>query len=311
MAEADRRIAASARGQQASFSRRQAHAAGLTNAMLRSRVLSGTLVRTGTHAFSSALAPRTALAELWSVVLDLGLPAWVCGETAAALHGFDGAPLRRPFHIAVPRGRYLTRPGLELHTVARLDPIDRTTIDGLPVVSPSRCIIELAARASADELAVAIDGALRDRLTSEDFLRRRAVALRGRGRPGIGLLLDVLDARDVSRGGDSYLERAFLRLLTRAGLPAPQCQVELDRDGRRIGRVDCVFPPGIVVVELLGYRWHRTAAQLRRDVERINQLQLSGRIGLQFTYRQVIDDEDRVAADVGDALERARSRQHP
>ena len=277
--------------------------------MLRSRVLSGTLLQPGPNVFSSSLAPGSALADLWNIVLDIGPPVWVAGATAGAVHGLDGAALLRPFSVAVPRGRYVTRPDVEVRTAVRVEAIDTCLIERLPVLSPTRCLIDLAATAGADELSAAIDGALRDRLTTEDFLRRRALALRGKGRPGIRLLLDVLDGKDVSRGGHSYLERAFLGLMRRAGLPMPACQVELDRDGRLIGRVDCVFPPGDVVVELLGHRWHRSAAQMRRDVERINQLQLSGRIGLQFTYAQVVEDEDEVVADVRAALDRASRRQ--
>lgn len=277
--------------------------------MLRSRVQSGTLLQPGPNVFSSSLAPASALADLWNIVLDIGPPVWVAGPTAGAVHRLDGAAQLRPFSVVVPRGRYVTRPDVEVRTAVRIEAIDTCLIDQLPVLSATRCIIDLAATAGADELTAAIDGALRDRLTTEDFLRRRALALRDRGRPGISLLLDVLDGKDVSRGGHSYLERAFLALMRRAALPKPACQVELHRDGRRIGRVDCVFPPGDLVVELLGHRWHRTAAQMRRDVERINQLQLSDRIGLQFTYAQVVDDEDQVVADVSAALDRARRRQ--
>ena len=279
--------------------------------MLRSRVQSGTLLQPGPNVFSSSLAPASALADLWNIVLDIGAPVWVAGPSAGAVHGLDGdgGALLRPFSVVVPRGRFLTRPDVEVRTAVRIEAIDTCLVDRLPVLSATRCIIDLAATAGADELTAAVDGALRDRLTTEDFLRRRALALRGKGRPGVSLLLDVLDGKDVSRGGHSYLERAFLALVRRAGLPAPTCQVELDRDGRLIGRVDCVFPPGDLVVELLGHRWHRSAAQMRRDVERINQLQLSGRIGLQFTFAQVVDDEDAVVADVRAALDRARRGQ--
>jgi hypothetical protein len=185
MAEADRRIAATARGQHASFSRRQARAAGLTDAMLRSRVQSGTLLQPGPNVFSSSLAPASALAALWNVVLDIGNPVWVAGATACAVHGLDGTTaLLRPSSVVVPRGRYVTRPDVEVRTAVRIDAIDTCVVDRLPVLSATRCIIELAATAGADELAAAIDGALRDRLTTEDFLRRRALILRGKGRPG-------------------------------------------------------------------------------------------------------------------------------
>ena len=53
-------------------------------------------------------------------------------------------------------------------------------------------------------------------------------------------------------------------------------------------RVDCRFPGTNIVVELLGYRFHRTKAQLARDTERLNALILRGFAPFQFTYEQVV-----------------------
>ena len=64
-------------------------------------------------------------------------------------------------------------------------------------------------------------------------------------------------------------------------------------------RVDCRFAGTPVVVELLGYRWHRTKDQMARDVERLNALVLDGFRPMQFTYDQVTADPDRRRADVG------------
>jgi very-short-patch-repair endonuclease len=67
-------------------------------------------------------------------------------------------------------------------------------------------------------------------------------------------------------------------------------------------RVDCRFPGTRVVVELLGYRWHRTQEQLSRDSSRINALVLDGFAPMQFTYDQVTVDPDWVIAQTRQAL---------
>ena len=141
--------------------------------------------------------------------------------------------------------------------------------------------------------------------TSEDLLHRRIGALRARGRYGIPTLLDVLDGREVTRGGHSWLEREFLRLVAAAGLPRPETQAVLTKAGDRLVRVDCRFPGTPVVVELLGYRWHRTKAQMARDAERLNALVLDGFTPFQFTYDQVVTESPTVLATVHLALHRA------
>jgi hypothetical protein len=149
-----------------------------------------------------------------------------------------------------------------------------------------------------------LDGALRDGLTSEDLLHRRIAALRRKGRYGIPALLDVLDGREVTRGGHSWLEREFLRLVAEAGLPRPETQAVLTRAGDRLVRVDCRFPQTPIVVELLGYRFHRTKQQMGRDAERLNALVIDGFTPFQFTYDQVVSQSATVVATVDLALRR-------
>ena len=52
-------------------------------------------------------------------------------------------------------------------------------------------------------------------------------------------------------------------------------------------RVDCRYPGTNVVVELLGYRFHRSSAEMQRDVDRANALLLEGYAPYQFTYQQL------------------------
>ena len=137
-------------------------------------------------------------------------------------------------------------------------------------------------------------------------MHRRIVALRSKGRYGIPKLLAVVDGLEATRGGHSWLERRFLELCRDAGLPVPATQQRvLSRARDRLVRVDCTFPGTRVVVELLGYRWHRTKDQMARDTERMNALLLDGFVPLQFTYDQVTVESPWVAGQVRQALSRA------
>lgn len=149
---------------------------------------------------------------------------------------------------------------------------------------------------------MALDSLVRDLVTTEDHLHRRIAALRGRGRYGIPRLLRVIDGVEVARGGQSWLEREFLRLLASVGLPPPETQAVLGRAGDRLVRVDCSFAGTPLVVELLGDRWHRTPAQLDRDAERMNSLLAKGLCPYQFTYRQVTERPGVVISTVREAL---------
>jgi very-short-patch-repair endonuclease len=153
-----------------------------------------------------------------------------------------------------------------------------------------------------DLLTVALDGALRDGLISERFLHARIAALRTKGRHGIPRLLEAVEGGEITRGGHSWLERETLRLLAGAGIPRPSTQQVLGRRGNTLIRVDFRFPATDVVVEVLGYRWHRTGAQMRADAERMNHLQMSGYVVLQFTYSDVVERPEYVVATIRAAL---------
>lgn len=299
-----RRIAAIATGQRGAFTRAQAVDVGLTDRQLRRRVQSGVLDQLGPNSFRFTGRPLTLADELSHLLLDVGEPAHASGPTAAALHGFDGYALRRPFHIVVPRARNSRRVGVRVHTSGVLPLIDRTTVDGIPATSPARTVIDLAREAHPSQLSAALESAIRDGGASEQALHRRIVALRSQGRYGIPTLLDVIDGSEVARGGASWLEREYLRLLAAAGLPMPRTQQVLTRAGDRSVRVDCFFDATNVVVELLGYRFHRTPAQMRRDTERANALLSDGFLPYQFTYQQVVEEQRYVVDVTKSALQR-------
>ncbi len=300
----NRRIVAAATGQLGILSRRRAHLAGITDQQLRSRVQSGFLVQSGPHTFELVGAPSSPQAELRSLVTDLRGDVFATGPTAAALHGFDGFRLRAPFDVLVLRGRNMRRIGHRVHTTLRLDLIDRSMVDGIPVVSPARTMIELARTATIETLRIAYDSGLRDGKFSEALLHRRIVALRSSGRHGMPRLIEAVEGHEIVSGAHSWLERRFLQLMAEAGLPRPDTQVVLSRAEDRLVRVDFRFPSTPVVVEVLGYRYHRTTDQLRRDAARMNALVADGFRPYQFPYDQIVNEPHTVVHEVRSALGR-------
>ena len=112
--------------------------------------------------------------------------------------------------------------------------------------------------------------ALRDGLTTEDAAaatdrrrcdRRGATASQAAGRDR-GLRGE--------RGGHSWLERRYLELCAAAGLPRLKTQQVLAVASDRLVRVDIRYAETAVVVELLGYRWHRTREQMAATSSALN-----------------------------------------
>lgn len=246
------------------------------------------------------------LSRLTELLQGLGPDARCAGLTAAALHGFDSYSLAPPFHFVLPRRTNRQRVGHVVHTSTVLPAIDCEVAWGLAVTAPTRTLIDLAVTESRQRLTVALDGALRDLQTTEPFLHSRIVDLRGSGRYGIPKLLAVIEGSEASRGGHSWLERRFLELMAQHG-QRPTAQAVLGkRDGRLI-RVDCHFAGTRVVVELLGYRYHRTALQMQNDAARLNRLLLDGYLVVQFTYDDVVSRPSAVVATVIEALRTANA----
>ena len=212
MTNADRRLAAIATGQLAAFSRRQAHDAGVSDRQLRRRVQSGILITVRSERFpqldeSDHTAGRTPRPRSSTSANR----CWTTGPTSAALLGFDGYALRRPFHLLVPRHRHLSRASRP-PAPHRSDGPDRPVRDRRS--SPSR----VPSARSSNSLACSAPMSWRCASTApsatgscrRSCVHRRIAALRSSGRHGLPALLDVLVGNETTRGGQSWLEREYL-----------------------------------------------------------------------------------------------------
>jgi very-short-patch-repair endonuclease len=201
--------------------------------------------------------------------------------------------------ISLPSPKQYRGPGLRAHSV-ELAPEDLRTRLRIPLTSPSRTLIDLATRVSPNRLEAAVNSADKLDLVDPEGLREEIV-----GRPGIRgvpALRQLLDSRSFALT-DSELERLFLRLTRRAGLPLPETGVRLNGF-----KVDFLWRDLGLVVETDGLRYHRTAAQQLRDRRRDQVHTAAGLTALRFTHAQVAHEADSVLKTLSTVTRRLRAR---
>ncbi|GGI09547.1 type IV toxin-antitoxin system AbiEi family antitoxin [Egicoccus halophilus] len=194
------------------------------------------------------------------------------GWTAANLHGLlRAAPARVELLRPVGVGDITTQQ-LVARRTRSLPAVDRTTIDGVAVVTAARMLRELARRADAARLRnLVIDARVRDRaiLAEVAALLERDQRFPGRRR------LSALVSELQDDGSDSGFEFHAVGRLREEGL-APDRQQEAVKTHLGPRFFDLVWLAQGVAVECLGFSFHASAAQLKRDVERQNAIAAAG-----------------------------------
>jgi hypothetical protein len=117
-------------------------------------------------------------------------------ERAAILGRVPGCKDSEPIHVLVPGSAgdprtAATMPGVVIHRGPPLHPDDVTTINGLPVTSLSRTLIDCAEFMSASELRAAFARAQEMGLL--DRAAMRAARARVEWRPSLAMLDEVID----------------------------------------------------------------------------------------------------------------------
>lgn len=267
---------------------------GYSNEAIKHRVAKGRLHPIHRGVFALGRPELSLRGQRMAAVLACGPGAVLSHVCAAVLYAlFDRCT---EISISVPGDRNPRVPDLEIHRV-ELPPRDITTYEGVPVTSPARTLVDLAAELTLPRLERAINEADKRRLITPDALRHELD--RWPGRRGVAVLRDLLD-RDTFVLTASELERRFLPIARRAGLGKPETGVRVN------GFVVDFFWPALgLVVETDGITYHRTPLQQARDRRRDQAHAVAGLTPLRFTHRQVVGDPEgvaRILAEVADAL---------
>jgi predicted transcriptional regulator of viral defense system len=161
-----------------------------------------------------------------------------------------------------------TRQEIRVHSAATLTPEDRSTSKGIPVTAVPRTLLDFAAF-DPRFLGGAVEGA--ERLGLLDMISIDALLKRSRGFRGVARLRSALEIYRDPAFTRSRLERRFLALVKRAGLPRPS--MNYFAEGYEL---DAYWQAERFAVELDTYDYHGGHISFEQDRLRQEDLKLAG-----------------------------------
>ena len=224
-------------------------------------------------------------ADLFAALLYAGPGAMLSHATALCWLGLlDKQPW--PLQVSTPR-RCRSLPGIRVHGRRTCQRIFRK---GLPTTSLEQALIDYAAVAPLDRVRHAL--AVADYRNVLDIASLQATA--GSGRAGSTQLRKALARHEPTLAQTrSPLERLFLPLCERAGIPVPEVNVWIAGV-----LVDAVWRERKLVVELDGRDNHSSWAQIQDDRSKELRVRAVGLDVIRYGTRQLEDEAPAVEAEL-------------
>lgn len=222
-----------------------------------------------------------------------------CGDGSVLSHrsGADLlgiAPYRgRWIDVTAPRRRRSRGP-LKAH-FTRLDPLDVTVEDNIPVTSVARTLLDLASIVDCRRVERALERA--EKLELFDLREIEATCRRSPGHHGLKNLTEALTLHLPDNRTRSDLERDLLDLCRDHYLQLPEANAIVAGY-----EVDALWPDARLIVEVDSWEHHRDRAAFERDRVRDADLGLAGYTVIRITARRLIDQPEQVAALIRRAL---------
>jgi very-short-patch-repair endonuclease len=281
------------------LSRGEAKGFGMTERMIERRVESGRWVIADVGVYRLAGVPDSWESRLMAAQLRLGPSSLVSHRSAGLLYGLDGVP-KGVIELSTPTSR-----SSESYLVHRMHgPAPRSrTLREFRVTSVERTLLDLCSVLPPVKCGLAMDDALRKRITTLDRLQREAEAAGGKS--GARIFRQLVALRDDHDGVvASQLETKLLRIIKRIKEYEFIPQFEVTDAGKRYF-LDFAYPTQMVGVEGHSIRWHMGDEWLKADTKRDRHLSLLGWTVLYFCRDEVWFEPDLVEADIRAALERS------
>jgi very-short-patch-repair endonuclease/predicted transcriptional regulator of viral defense system len=289
-------IARLARRQHGIVTRTQLLALGVGAEAIKRRVRAGRLrvVYRGTYLVGPIMPP---LAREMAAVLACGEGAVLSHRSAAAFWRLLPYLAQYPVHVTVPIRALAQRTGIRIHRVQELPPDEITRPNGIPITTPARTILDIAAEVTVAELEQAIATAERNHRTN----RRQLLLLLARypGRRGSRSLRALLDRGTKPALTRSKPERRLLELLRKAGLPAPEVNYKTERY-----ELDLYWPEQRFAVEIDSLWTHGSESSFESDRRRDAELAADGIQVMRITDVGIADEPERQVALIAQALAR-------
>ncbi len=281
--EAERALMALAATQLGLFTLTQARELRITRKMLRTRVSQGAWrrVRAGVY-FVCGHEADAAVPHLAAVLATHQEGVRASHRAGAWLWNLTPHPQKPEVTLVTDARVRLT--DVRVHrTTTNLLPAE--TRKGVPVTTAAETLLDLGAVVPLSKVRDALDRGIANKVLTPmsalaELERRGRVGVRGTA--SLRALLD--DAGLSGSHHPSVLEAKTRRLIQKAGLPQPVCELIVGRHGEY--RLDFCWPELQLALEVDGWAYHSSAA-FHGNKSRKNTLVVEGYVILEYTWRHI------------------------
>ena len=294
------------RRQHGLITRDQALATGLTDHEVRYLVRSGRLERLGRCLYGVPGHRGSWTRDLWAAWLHAGPDAVISHHSAGRIHGFPECEAGRR-QLILPGRRRHPPSAVQWFRIVDLRPDDVSSVDGLPVTTPTRTVVDLAGIMHLARLRLLVERGVVERQFTVEGVGATLGRVRRKGKLGVRALSLVLD--ELGPGElvpRSELERLLDAVVELSGLPTPEHEHPLPGSGPLDGFVDRCWPEARLVVEADGRRWHERRQQMVRDRDRDLQAQVAGFDTTRLMWEQLRHDPHGTAVQLRAVYEQRR-----
>jgi len=294
-----------AAGNHGVIDRRRALAHGMTDRGIEHLVQTGQWRRLHPRAFVPAGVPiewatRLAAATAWG-----GPDSLLSHRTAGELLELDGVPSGF-VELVCHSGR--SAHGITVHRLRAEDRPRRHHVKGFAITTVDRTLLDLFAVLPARDASLALEDALRKKMTTIDRLWECYGQLAKPGRNGCRALRHDLLKRDSADGKLASRMEALLLSIVKS-IPPPMAipQFEVETEGRRY-YLDFAYPHVKLGLEAHSIRWHLGAEKAKRDLARDRRLKRCGWTLLYYPWDDLRFSADEVRAEIIDVRTKLERR---
>ena len=290
-------LARIAHAQHGVVTRAQLRRAGVSAQEIQCRLDKGVLLATHRGVYRVGHRAPTREARYMAAVCACGEGALLSSRSAGHLLGLLTGPEPQP-EVTTRTERRVT--GIITRRSRSFDHRDAASFHGIPVTTPARTLVDLAAVLTKHQLARAChEAGVRHDTTPAQV---EAVLARRRTSPGATKLRAIM--RGEVRISLSKLERRFLDLLREIGRVLPE--TNRPAGGRR---VDCRWPELRLTVELDSYTYHHSRHAWEQDRRREREARARGDEFRRYTWGDVFESPGLMLAELrGCSRRRRRTR---
>ncbi|MBW3594970.1 MAG: hypothetical protein KY391_05275 [Actinobacteria bacterium] len=278
---------------------------GLTRDEIEALVRRGQWKRHLPKVYVPSSVPITWWTQLAAAREWAGPGALFSHRTAGALLELDGVP---PGFVELVRHSGRSRDGLIVHRLRPEDHPRSLCVQGFPLTRGDRTVFDLFAVLNPAKATLALEDALRRRVTSIDRLWDIYVELGGRGRNGSKEFRRAVLTRDARDGKLASRMEAMLRSILRR-VPPPKAipQFPVQVGGRRF-RIDFAYPDVKLGLEAHSIKWHLGVEKARADLARDRLLKCRDWTLLYYSFDDLKFRPNDVAAEVLEVRTRLEQR---